>query len=393
MATTRILDHYRVSVINDKQLFYVLALIYKSGYASEKDLEAKTNLQPRELKLALTKLYRANLIRVVLTDAWAVTSFAEEMLSLLGISEAASKSFVSEQDLPQSDKVFLHACLAGSSSGNYMWSRDVSSVLRATKVAFEIASESDPIDSDERVRTLYALVIGMNPCANSVDIKTYCNKIAQWYINNHSDAAPFLLSKKSKLKDSILRRCINGVSDFKSSNQLLLTGEEGAGKIAFLITLARFIANITVQRDTCDLHLVYSMDKDVFSRGWNSIGRWQPSIKRNTAEYFEALYKDLPVNNNKGELCEKLVYLLQRYTEADNRDIETRLKFGASFNASHDFAEVLSSVSTLRKAIIGGDLDELSADEKRKVIAGLTTATEIALQRFSLRIGNKDRKS
>ncbi len=383
MATVKILDHYRLPIINDKKAFFVLSTIYKSDAEDEANIQARTNIPAKELRAIVTKLFRANLIREGADERWSVTPLAEEMLDSLGISEIVANSLVLEEDLTKNDRTFLSACVAGGPQRNHSWLRDISAVLRASKVAFKIAAESESIDQDEKARTLYALIIGTNPSAKGVGIETYCDSVSRWYSTDHPEVASLFWSKGGGLNDWISNKCISGLSDFRSSNRLLLTGDTTADKSIYLITLSRVIANLVAQRDTSDLGLVYSLDKDIFSKGLDSLKRSRPSLGRNASKYFRWLVEPNSESDNFDGFRKELIQRLTRSAERTSGASGRFQTLECSIRSVYAYSKSVTSVTALYSDIIKGNLDSLSSDEKLEIIAVLSSATDAARLRFT----------
>lgn len=385
MTSTKILDHYRLSLVGDKNIFLVLSIISKSFVESERDIKNKTRISSEELGFIVAKLFRANLIKGDSKNGWSVTSLAEEALTSLGVSEIASKSIISEQQLNKADQAFFEACLSGNSTPNKSWTRDISAILRACDAAFRIASTKEPLKQEEKTRTLYALIIGTNPLARNTDIEAYCDSVSNWYESNYPDRSNklgLLWQKDSKLKRSIYQNCWHGLEDYKSSNRLLLTEDKDIGKIGYLVTLARFLANASTERDTCELNWIYMLNNDIFAKGVDSVVAWEP-FGNGAVNILAGHNANLQDWSNIYEFREKFIQQLKKSIRHDFSHSELSQQSCIDFpNVQVTYNKTITAINTLLRDIANGQLDSLSSDEKSEVIDALEEVSKSARQRL-----------
>ncbi len=294
MATTRILDHYRSSIITNKNLFRVLSIIYREGTISESDLEKKAELQEKTCKKILNDLYRSNLAKLVPPDKWRITEFAEEILCTLGISETSAISYINEQPISESNKLFLRACIEYRAVNDLTWSRNLNSLLRSVTMVFLMMPKDKTRRKELRSRALNAIVIGSDPNMSYLKKGLYWQLVLKWHKVNNTHASTLIKGFRKKQYDDVVEKALD---DYKSSNTLFLTGKRGLGKSATIITCGRLMSNISEARDTSRLKEIYLSDKDIYSRALNEIFITLPSFKSKLLEWYNSTM-GIPVRIN-----------------------------------------------------------------------------------------------
>lgn len=388
MDAITILDNYRLSVLGDKELFLVLSSIYKDDSITEEKLSSELDIPLIHLKGLLTKLFRANLIKNIDKDTWRVSPIAEKILGSVGVSTIISQSILKDSQLNNQDTVFLGACISSSADQDSEWLRDITVILKAYTRAFQWVSETKPLKSDEKKKALYALIIGTNPAAKELDTSLYCDKVSNAYVSLFPEYSSLLFTKKKQLRRSIANYCMDAISDFKLSNELFLTGPTEENKSTFLVALTRVIANLLASRDASDLGHIYSLDKNSFIKGVETLFKWRPNLASKTEKYI-FLYYNMPgaefvSRKNLTSLIKQS--LMVDVSNVNQYAFRPYLIEGecAPVVAEGDQGMVLSMLSLMQHKINSGKLDSVDAKKKNAIIKELRTTEKIARSRFKL---------
>src|ERR1041385_2273432 len=110
MSDIRLLDLYRTSVLSSPEVLQILSLLYRDGPRTEEEISKALELPMERVKTKIRPLFQSSFVELIGDDKIAVTERASLLLSRLGITEIAAKSFVSDPDVPELHNTFLQAC-------------------------------------------------------------------------------------------------------------------------------------------------------------------------------------------------------------------------------------------------------------------------------------------
>jgi len=390
MPTIRILDHYRSTILDNKELFRVLSIMFRESTILEDELLRKSDLSEKKQKKVLNQLYKANLAKLVSPNKWSTTELADEVLTNLGISELSAISYITDQPIPDEDKEFLKACLESRSKNDKEWSRNINALLRALNLTLQWVPEAESRDNKFRSRVLYAIVVGSDLEMASLEPETYCRTI--FNLHSHKDSN----FSKTQLTFELINKhfaptCAKAFEDYESSNKFLITGDERWGRASLVLTHARLLSNITESRDTCRITSLYNMDREIYSRACEKIFLLLPSVESRTLERFtehRARYPAIPASSLKGLLRREFVRRLENTSKKVTEGLinfSTKIEmYPSSSEGAH-----LACLDNIEQGLDSGIFDDLSKKHKVVMSQKLARLNDKAKERFFNQKANK----
>ena len=382
MPSTVILDHYRLPIINDKKMFRVLCEIYKAGPINEDEIAKKININNNDLKLIISKLYRANLINENRNYEWKTSIFSENFLTSLGISDITSWSIIDEINPNKNENAFLKACLYDSKNRNLSWSKNINNIIKASKFVFKFVSDEIEISHSNKLDILYALVIGTNPSAKNIDINTYCSKISDIYLNDNPNDTEVLFSKKNKLKEEYIDLCINAMSTFQNSNKYFLSDDIKSNIVISLVSFIRIVANLCAKYDTSELNIINHLDNNKFENRISSL--ISVYLDNTSPDKIEKLCFFLDINTNpkkRNKVKDQILYYLKQIVLNSKKILTSTVSCDNNYNLEL-YSDFIKPVKILKEKILSGSLDNLAIEDKDRIIHILESTKAVAINKF-----------
>lgn len=373
MFTNSILDRYRTIILNDKDMFKVLSILFRDGVIAEDEVENQTKLSERELKTILNKLYKSKLIKIVSPKWWKVSELAEEVLTRLGISESAAISYISDQSISEDDKFFLVSFLSFRAKDDIVWAKNIHSLLRALDAALSVFDRYEPIADDLKARAFYAAVIGSDNRIMSVDFNHYCHSVFSWKVE-HKKTESFWGYPSRSNEEAFANICLRAVKDYKSSNEYLLTDEDSDSTTSKALTYGRLLSNISQARDTCEVLPIYNLDQSIYTRVLAKLFHFIPSLEWFTLDWSKKQGVDsafLPLGTGKVSNKKFIVKILQQSTVSSESMQLAPCQYVVEGPTRIVGKPDMTLLTLLKEQVEAGKLDSLTEEERNNFYSHL----------------------
>lgn len=96
------LKFYRLSVVDDPAMFFILHLLYKDGIVEQEKLKEFVELQGHSFKVKIREMYQASLVRAQGRSALTLTHFGREILARFGADNNVAPFLIDEIVPPRS---------------------------------------------------------------------------------------------------------------------------------------------------------------------------------------------------------------------------------------------------------------------------------------------------
>jgi hypothetical protein len=242
MDTARLLDHYRISIADDKISVQILARLLKDGTQTQDDLSLELQVSLPILLEKLKNLYRANYVFVLSNSYWGITDLAKNFLSRLGLTEAVSEFLIGQQDLDTEDIGFLAHCVSEYQSNYRQILRRLFLIQSASFISDKVPDQ--PKSREFFKRLLYAIVIGLDENAINLGADDYCAKILRSWNRTKTAETKVSAGKHGATTSHFIELCHNALSDVRESNHFIIYGSRSSGKSSLIdaITYTRYLS-------------------------------------------------------------------------------------------------------------------------------------------------------
>jgi hypothetical protein len=373
MNTTYLLNHYRTTIVDDKLAIQILARLYKDGPKTEEELRSILNPSERHLDQKLTQMYRANFIQIITPERWAITDLSEEVLVHLGITQVAAKSLLAAQDIPESDLVFLNACIESKEDSDLHWSIQQTALLKSiSNIVHVLRDRFSEADAD-RMRLTYAIIVGLDPDIQRLGEQDYCRVILDKQRESHTDLPKYLEIERYFVK------CAQAVKDVQSSNQLLLHGglsHTSHKQTAYSLTWARVLNALLTDVGDDGLQLACRSRKDAPYKVWKSLSSWLSNVEEISLDFLWSagkLKRELTSIDDKHALLQMMLWEIIRRRNNIHHDVE-RFDVLSSLSTSQEEVAALKYGSLLmrmlllfKSELVAGEYDNISNSQKENI--------------------------
>ena len=398
METTRILDHYRINLINDQVSIKVLAYLYRDGSKTEKELIDQLKDSDEELKDAIGKLYRANFIRITTPMRWACTEFAEIPLSKFGIVQISINSLLASAKIPSKHYYFLKSCLDIQAEYDEDRLRGYNSLIRSLLLVNRLEGELK-ISQNRKIELLYSIIVGLDPESHRLGANAYYNVIANWHKAKQTDFWFRIADNYLENKKIYENLCKKGIEDVTKSDSVLI-GElkfSPKNRTALLLTYTRLLGALLGKRADSGLAFAYRMNDQFFNVISILLDDISPHLEWQTAKVLE---KDgrLPKATQKVHKKKAFEILQNALIEIFEGETNTSksLKKG-NLNSIHNYPalsvveksfvnDVIYQLEELDNILDTGKLDNVSVSEKERLL----NAFDDSYSKFKLRLIEED---
>ena len=323
MNTLFYLNNYRTSVTDDKLAIVILAKLYRDGPKTEEELKTQVESPDDELRRKITKLYRANFLQIIYPDKWATTDLSVEVLAHLGIAQAAAKSLLAAQGLPQTDLVFLNACVEAKSKIDFHWSKQQTVLLQNLSRITEVLRERLGKSEIDRQRIIYAIVVGLDPDIQHLGEKAYCDSV---FDKQEKIRAKLWGSFETEWKKHTVVKCSQAIKDVQISNEFLFHGARPAESddwTTFSIAWARVLNALMTEVGDGPLQSGSRVTEDATEKIWDSLKQRMPDIEDLSFRFLwttgKLKQKIEAVDDKRSILQRMLLGILRRQNELQNR--------------------------------------------------------------------------
>jgi hypothetical protein len=286
MDTTLLLNHYRLSIVEDRLAILLLSRLYRDGPKTEAQLSLDLNTADEELRQELTKLYRANLIHIITPEKWGITELSEEVLTRIGISQVASKSLLAAQSIPRPDLIFLNACIEAKADDIH-WSKQQTALLKSLSNVVGVLRSQQGRPKADATRLMYAMIVGLDPDIQRLGEKDYCRLV----VEKHQEL------KNYELENRWSEKCWQATKDVHSSNHLFLYGaqpEDADWHIACPLSWSRVLSTFLTNSGDDDLRTAFLAKKEVVSEVWTPLRTWLSDIEEMSFQFLSSSGKLKP---------------------------------------------------------------------------------------------------
>lgn len=371
MDTVDILNNYRATIASDKGAVQILSALYRFGPQSEEELADQVKDDLREVRIKVSELFRAHLIRLTVGRRWMVTALADEVLARLGIAEVAVRSLLEEQEIDDTDKSFLEACTMTRASRDASWPKYQVIFLLCLddlkKDALQGLSRSPRALSD----LLYGSIVGLDSDAQQVGGATYVHYVLDWHSANHSELWTRWRDDWFEKKALYENMCDEAVAFVRFSNEDLAnparerTGQKDSART---LTLLRALSAILSGVSDPGMSALVRADRGIWSNIWDALRRAFPEMEKRIDKLLHALGL---AETKEEDLYHKLV---QATLQREEVGISSRPAPGGAFSRMEDWLE-----GTLRKVkvqIEAGAETSLSSKMRETLLKALDEALE-----------------
>jgi hypothetical protein len=371
MDTTFLLNHYRLSIVDDSLAVQLLSRLYRDGPQTETELSRDLNTADKELREELTKLYRANFVRIITPEKWGVTELSEDVLTRLGIGQAASKSLLAAQRLPRPDLIFLNACIEAKEN-DYRLSRQQMALLKSLSNVVSVLQSKKGQRETDTTRLVYAMIVGLDPDVQRLGEKDYCRLV----VERHDEL--------KHLERGWRAKCLQATKDVHSSNHFFLYGappEQADWHLTCSLTWSRLLSTFLTENGDDGLRTAFLAKKEMASQVWNPLRLWLSDIDERSFQFLTSTgkLKRQPDSDKAGEPDEsKRVLLDMMLLQILMRSMRERYEeeFGVErflldpkqeLSDSHQLLSMMRMLSLFKSELEAGRYRSVIASERERL--------------------------
>lgn len=293
METIDILNRYRQTLASDHQGITILALMFKEGPQSEAALCARTDTSRQFLASKLRELFQAKLVRHgAEPTVWASTTFADDILTALGIAQTAAVDLLWAQPVPDRERAFLHACALTRDTRDASTTRRLALSLRAIAA---LESSKDPGTKpprDDLGQLLYAVVIGSDTRAQQVGGAKFFESVVEWHHRNRTSLWADWGDEWRTHSYTLARSCVAGIATARESDRILLAFDENSKapcrRGAARLTFVRLISSFAAGQPDPGVHAAFGSHEREPLRVCNLLNRTIPNAERRAEDLLFA---------------------------------------------------------------------------------------------------------
>ena len=405
MDTINILNNYKVSLSNDKVALLILTNLFRSGSLSESELSLKLKINKYSLQEKLRQLYKAQLICIVQKSRLITTDLAEDIISRLGVLEAVSRSVLNDQNLNESDRSFLEACIEFQATKKPEWARYQASILRSIDLMKNNLLKESTNSKQKRAQLFFSSIVGMDSDIQQLGEKQYCFIVFDWHKSRNSELWNKYNNYWTDDKNTIFKRCKFAKKDVQLSNQLMLVDDEIENQIKFTkrsysLTIARIVAALSSNFLDRGFLAPSRINKNFCSDIWVTMENEYPNITKKTNELFIILGK---TENENLSIWKKTLenQLKNIINEANSTSQEIGI---GNLVAGNNMNEIIETLGPIREKWIErtfqriisqineGHFDNISTTSVKRIKKLLEDASEGLSRRFDKSMNMQTKK-
>lgn len=394
MSDIRLLDLYRTSVLSSPEVLQILSLLYRDGPRTEEEISKALELPMERVKTKIRPLFQSSFVELIGDDKIAVTERASLLLSRLGITEIAAKSFVSDPDVPELHNTFLQACIEARSSVDKVLARQFLHLLKSFDITEERFGKSLNNWDKLKSRLLFIFVVGMDPSSHQLGESQYCHSVMRWHSSNGSDLWQTQGEKLLKYEKKLAGQCRLALRDADISFKTLIRDDSAArpepSELTLMVTLARVLSALLYKEPDPGLASAFWSNQRLPQQVWGDLEQLTPRVE---AQLFDALqlwgyeYETLVEGreSKKEALSRKLWEILRGRTSPETARGESPTIFLASPPRAHSIAhpklknlsrQALNHLRRLQEQLSSEEFDSLPLEERVLIIAEVENLTQ-----------------
>lgn len=387
MNIVKLLDHYRVTLADDRESTLTLACLAKEGAQPETAIFKLINLPVQQARAKLGQLYRANYVRLVGGDRWNITELGGRLLAGLGVLEAVHQHQISEQPFENAHRAFLSSCVSSERDDGLGDETRTSLLKSAVYLAKHYKTVATGSESLQRV--FYALLVGLDQRAAGLGPANFCNSMRS-YIHGHETN----LDDSPDLWKNVLVSCKRAFRDARSSNAAILEGKVAlreANEVTKLVTWSRVLNTVASGRPDSVLAQVWRANPGRAELFFNDMSSVDPSFVEVSWKFLD----DEGLVEESERACEpaealrlSLLRAIRRSVPAgaaERRDLWMELQEGGLGHSDVEAIKIATSLTQLRLRILGGQFENLSEKPGLAMISSVKDLASAAENWWALR--------
>lgn len=249
IESTRLLDIYRKSIVSDEETFRILSLLVREGPLPKDEIDKRALIERHRATQKLRELYQSSLVKVG-EQLIELTDYASLLLSKLGLTELAAKSFIPVPEGEAWKFTFLQACV----EANYSFD-DTQQALNLLR-SFERTARNtkDQLHNFKgQARPYYVLVVGLDPDSQAIGGAEYFKSVVRWHRTQDTDFWRLHGNTIASKSEALIYYCQRAIRDAKDSDQMLagepIERKQQPPQAVYWATVARLVNAVLYNPD------------------------------------------------------------------------------------------------------------------------------------------------
>lgn len=310
-ASTYIIDHYRLALLNDSFLTTLLSSMYLLGPLTEEDLASRFPENVVKLRAALDRLHSAR-FAMRSNELWRITYFGQDVLDRAGVSLAVTSSFFSRNARTEVTKRVLNIYCEQQALDRTELPRGPLAQINALALFLKRFRSQQEIVHDR----YYWAAVWTNE--RRLDYIATSKLIKELFESAADDNVDRLSKKRNRAQLVLATKYLSQAhADIKRSNALLWSGEHAIDadqrerEFDSIMLWSRFMRAYISRAPDREFALAARRQPEKTEMLWGRLRYWQPSIASLTSEVFADLRLKEPRMGEAGAL------LFQNESEVD----------------------------------------------------------------------------